>query len=71
MNNARIYEIIPYVKRLIYVFFDESYKANQQNIQTVKEKRIFPLCQCQNEENILPLFRLYVMVVEETAFYID
>lgn len=43
MNNARIYEIIPYVKRLIYVFFDESYKANQQNIQTVKEKGFF-LC---------------------------
>lgn len=43
MNNAQIYEIIPYVKRLIYVFFDESYKANQQNIQTVKEKGFF-LC---------------------------
>ena len=34
-------------------------------------KRILYLCQCRNEENILPFFRLYVMSVEETVFYID
>ena len=34
-------------------------------------KRILSLCQCRNEENILPFFTLYVMSVEETGFYID
>lgn len=70
MNNARIYEIIPYVKRLIYVFSMNPTKRTNKPSNS-KGKRIFPLCQCQNEENILPFFRLYVMVVEETAFYID
>lgn len=51
-------------------FFDESDKGTDKP-QNRTTKRILSLCQCQNEENILPLFRLYVMVVEETAFYID
>lgn len=41
MNNARIYEIILYVKRLIYVFFDESDKANQQTSKPYNKKDSF------------------------------
>lgn len=70
MNNARIYEIILYVKRLIYVFLmNPTKRTNKPQNRTTK--RILYLCQCQNEEDGLPFFRLYVMSVEETAFYID
>lgn len=71
MNNARIYEIILYVKRLIYVFFRRIRHREPINLKTVQQKGFFSLCQCRNEENILPFFRLYVMSVEETGFYID
>lgn len=43
MNNARIYEIILYVKRLIYVFFRRIRHREPINLKTVQQKGFF-LC---------------------------
>lgn len=43
MNNARIYEIILYVKRLIYVFFLRIRHREPINLKTVQQKGFF-LC---------------------------